>query len=93
VWYRFSKDNTGNIGLEEKIMRIDAERAIREKLMLKGDYWPETKAVQSLVNRVIKKIGQDFDDLNTMRNTLSTEELYPAVKGYVDSVLSKKKLT
>jgi hypothetical protein len=69
--------------LEEKIIRADADAAIRKRMLLSGQYAPDTTEVNRLVSRVVKKIKEAHPDLSTLRQEVSGENLQPAVDAFV----------
>jgi len=89
MWYRISQSQVR--GLEETIMRGDAENLIRHRLYLMGEYNPDQTHVDRLVKRVMGKLLDKYKNYNMVRHYVSGESLYPAVEAVVDEVLKKKR--
>lgn len=87
MWYR--KDNSLQ-GYEEKIIRLDAENIIRDRLLLAGKYSPEQQEVDHLVNKVVKKLISTYGTYNNIRNAASGEDLYDLVHKAVTETMPIK---
>lgn len=85
MWYRISQ-----VGLEEKILRGDAENAIRRRLYMTGDYNPTQEKVTRLTKRVMEKLLEKYSTYNVIRHHVQGESLSPAVNAVVDEILKLK---
>jgi hypothetical protein len=86
MWYRAAKKDST---FETKIVRVDAERAVRRRLFLQGNYNPATAKVASLTDEVVEHLKQKYGKLENIRNHLSGDQLTPAVEEAAAQVLKR----
>ncbi len=68
-------------------MYFDAERAIRNRLFLQGDYNPEAQKVQKLIAEVMEDLHSRYGALNVVRRFAEGNELAPLVEKSVKNVM------
>ena len=94
MWYREGQLNQGGqrtSGYEETIARSDAERAVRRRLFLQGEYSPEACDVEHIVRRVMSHLKEEYGNFDAVRRGLGQNTLAPAVEASVEAILGKKK--
>ena len=84
MWYRAANRDSS---FETKIVHIDAERAVRRRLFLKGNYNPSTSKVASLTKEIVERLKQKYGKLENIRSSLSGDLLTPAVEEIAAQVI------
>lgn len=79
-------EKQGLVSLEEKIIRVDADAAIRRRMFLAGQYSPTEAQVGKLINRAFSRLKDKYSDLSTMWRDVSGESLTPLVNAEVDGL-------
>ncbi len=86
MWYRTSKlIDRQSFDEEEKIVRSDAERAIRQRLFLRGKHSPDMWEVERLVARTVVKLKDIHGTLDKIRKSQN----FPSLQSAVDKAVAE----
>ena len=87
MWYRISKKQIDEErGLDAKILRSAAQRAVRRHLRLKGNYHPSAQQVHHYAQRIMNKLRERYRNLEHVRAAAGDDHLSQVVDQIAEEV-------
>lgn len=94
MWYKNSqaknkidkKEQPKPMSADEKLVLAVTCNLIRQKLFLRGQYDPANKLVSKLAKNIMEQIQGQY---HSIRSNITSEELTPIIKPFVDKLYRK----
>lgn len=78
------------MNFEEKLIRYIASKLIQRKFFLTMGQFPEPKRLEKMINQVLLKLKEEYQELYLVRTKSKQGIITPAIKSIIDNLNIKK---
>lgn len=91
MWYRTSKKSINEEkGVDAKILRSAAQRAVRRHLRLKGNYQPSPQEIHQLAQRILLRLQERYKNLEHVRTFAGDDHVAQVVDKIAEEIFHLK---